>query len=93
VSGRRRLTVGRRVRAAAAGRVSAEPNLSDDAAFQLVMDGAAGATDAVAVAGWTGAINVTGAAKVSAVLRSREATLGAMSRRLAREHVWRLWFD
>jgi hypothetical protein len=102
------------------------------------------------VAGWTGAINVAGAAEVSAVLRSwedrfsailvglsfatitllvsrplttdgdamraaaevaalcpdalwqpealtlperREATLGAMSRLLVREHVWRLWFD
>jgi hypothetical protein len=102
------------------------------------------------VAGWTGAINVTGAAEVSAVLRSwedrfgaflvglsfatltllvgrppttdddslrvaaevaalcpdalwqpealpsyerRETTLGAMSRLLVRERVWRLWFD
>ncbi|MGZ4616009.1 MAG: DUF4253 domain-containing protein [Actinomycetes bacterium] len=34
--------------------------------------------DAVAVAGWLGAINVTGAAQVSAVLRSWEDRFGAM---------------
>jgi hypothetical protein len=34
--------------------------------------------DAVALAGWTGAINVTGAARVSAVLRSWEDRLGAV---------------
>ena len=34
--------------------------------------------DAVALAGWTGAINVTGAAQVSAVLRSWEDRLGAV---------------
>ena len=65
--------------------------------------------DAVALVGWTDAINVRPAAEVSAVLRSWEDRFGTIlvglgfatitlmitrpQTRVLRESVWRLWFD